>query len=139
MKELTLEAKIENGISLLNFVNEQLDACGCPKKIRAVIDVAVDELFSNIAYYAYKGKTGNATVRMEIKQDPLAAELTFIDQGIPFDPLAKADPDTTLKISERPIGGMGIYIVKNSMDDVRYEYRDGHNVLTIRKLLRDNQ
>jgi anti-sigma regulatory factor (Ser/Thr protein kinase) len=60
-------------------------------------------------------------------------DITFIDNGIPYDPLAKADPDVTLSAEERQIGGLGIFMVKKSMDDVKYEYLDGHNILTLKK------
>ena len=72
---------------------------------------------------------------MEVTEDPLAVVITFIDNGVPYDPLAKADPDTTLSAEEREIGGLGIYMVKKSMDDITYEYRDGQNILAIKKNL----
>jgi anti-sigma regulatory factor (Ser/Thr protein kinase) len=76
-----------------------------------------------------------ATVLMEVKGDPAAAYIQFVDKGIPYDPLAKADPDVTLSAEERKIGGLGIYLIKNTMDDVIYEYKDGHNMLTIIKTI----
>jgi anti-sigma regulatory factor (Ser/Thr protein kinase) len=78
---------------------------------------------------------GSATVRVEVIEDPLAVTITFIDNGVPYDPLAKADPDTTLSAEERDIGGLGIYMVKKSMDDIIYEYKDGQNILKIKKYL----
>jgi anti-sigma regulatory factor (Ser/Thr protein kinase) len=97
--------------------------------------VAVDELFSNIAHYAYNPDTGFATVKVDVVREPLAVEITFVDNGVPYDPLAKSDPDTSQSVKDRPIGGMGILIVKKSMDAVGYEYRDGKNILTIKKNL----
>ena len=97
------------------------------------IDVAVDELFGNIAHYAYGTGTGPVTVRVETLTEPPGARITFIDQGVPYDPLAKEDPDVTLSAKERKIGGLGIFLVKKSMDDVAYEYKDGQNILRIRK------
>jgi anti-sigma regulatory factor (Ser/Thr protein kinase) len=99
------------------------------------IDIAIDELFGNIAHYAYNPEIGKATVRVEVAKDPLAVVITFIDNGVPYDPLAKADPDTTLSAEERESGGLGIYIVKKSMDDITYEYKDGQNILAIKKNL----
>ena len=133
MKELTIEATPENVDTVVEFVDEQLQKYGCGMKEQMAIDVATDELFSNIARYAYSPDVGSATVRVDVLQDPLAVEITFIDNGRQYDPLAKADPDTTLSVEDRPIGGMGIFIVKKSMDAVNYEYRDGKNILTIRK------
>ena len=135
MKELTLAATVENLARVLEFVDEELEACGCPPRAGMQIDVAVEELFVNIARYAYQPGTGEATIRFERREDPSRAEveITFLDRGVPYDPLAKADPDVSLPAEEREIGGLGIYMVKKSMDDVAYAYRDGQNVLTIRK------
>ena len=133
MKELTIAATVENIEAVTNFVNEQLEALDCPMKAQMQIDIAIDELFGNIAHYAYNPEIGKATVRVEVIEDPLAVVITFIDNGVPYDPLAKADPDTTLSAEEREIGGLGIYMVKKSMDDITYEYKDGQNILTIKK------
>ena len=133
MKELTIAAKVENIEAVTDFVNEQLEALDCPMKAQMQIDIAVDELFGNIAHYAYNPVIGQATVRVEVTQDPLAVVITFIDNGVPYDPLAKADPDTTLSAEEREIGGLGIYMVKKTMDDITYEYQDGKNILKIKK------
>ena len=135
MKELTIEAKTTNIEAVTDFVNEQLEALDCPMKAQMQIDIAIDELFGNIAHYAYNPEIGKATVRVEVIEDPLAVTITFIDNGVPYDPLAKADPDTTLSAEEREIGGLGIYMVKKSMDDITYEYKDGQNILAIKKNL----
>ena len=133
MKELTVEAKTTNIEAVTDFVNEQLEALDCPMKAQMQIDIAIDELFGNIAHYAYNPEIGKATVRVEVTEDPLAVVITFIDNGVPYDPLAKADPDTTLSAEERDIGGLGSYMVKNTMDDITYEYKDGQNILRIKK------
>jgi len=133
MKELTVKAAIENLDTVTTFVNEQLEQLGCPVRAQRQVDVAIDELFGNIAQYAYNPEVGPATVRVETLEDPLAVIITFIDNGAPFDPLAKADPDTSLSMEERGIGGLGIYMVKKTMDSVSYEYRDGQNILRIQK------
>ncbi len=133
MKELTIDAAVENIGQVTDFVDEQLEKIGCPMKIRMQIDIAIDELFGNIAHYAYNPDVGLATVRVEVEQEPLRAVITFIDGGIPYDPLTKADPDISAPAEEREIGGLGIYMVKKSMDDIAYEYRDGQNILTIKK------
>ena len=135
MKELTIAAKVENIEAVTDFVNEQLEALDCPMKAQMQIDIAIDELFGNIAHYAYNPEVGYATVRVEVIEDPLAVVITFIDNGVPYDPLAKADPDTTLSAEERDIGGLGIYMVKKSMDDITYEYKAGQNILIIKKNL----
>ena len=135
MKELTVEARVENIEAVVDFVNEQLEALDCPLKAQMQIDIAIDELFGNIAHYAYNPEVGKATVRVEVAEDPLAVIVTFIDNGVPYDPLAKADPNTALSAEEREIGGLGIYMVKKSMDGITYEYKDGQNILAIKKNL----
>ena len=135
MKELTIAATIENIATVTEFVNEQLEALGCPMKAQIQIDVAIDELFGNIAHYAYNPDVGSATVQVEVMEEPLAVVVTFIDGGVPYDPLAAADPDITLSAEERQLGGLGIYMVKKTMDGITYEYKDGKNILSIKKKL----
>jgi anti-sigma regulatory factor (Ser/Thr protein kinase) len=134
-KELTIDATVENIAAVTEFVDARLEANHCPPKAQMQLDIAIDELFGNIAHYAYSPKTGPATVRVEVGGVPLAVTLTFIDRGIPYDPLAKADPDTSLPIEERDVGGLGIYMVKKSMDEITYEYKNGQNILRIKKQL----
>lgn len=133
MNELTLEARVENLDQVLSFVDSHLEQLDCPIKAQMQIDVAVEELFVNIASYAYNPSTGPATVRLEVYQDPMAVSITFIDHGVPYDPLKKPDPDVTLSAEERQIGGLGIYMVKKSMDGIEYEYKNGQNILKIMK------
>lgn len=132
---LEIEATVANMPKVLQFIDENLEAAGCTLKTQMQIDIAVEEWFVNIAHYAYEEGTGMATVLMEVKGDPKAAYIQFVDKGVQYDPLAKADPDVTLSAEERKIGGLGIYLIKNTMDDVRYEYKDGHNMLTIVKTI----
>ena len=131
--ELTLEATVENLTPVMAFLEEHLEEAECSVKAQMQIAVAAEEIYVNIAHYAYAPGTGEATVRMEITDDPVEVRITFIDRGMPFDPLAKPDPDVSLSAEERDIGGLGIYMVKKSMDDVRYAYRDGQNILTLVK------
>ena len=135
MKELTITATVENIEAVTEFVNEQLEAFDCPMKAQMQIDIAIDELFGNIAHYAYNPDIGQATVKVEVIEDPMSVVITFIDNGVPYDPLKKADPDTTLSAEEREIGGLGIFMVKKTMDEVSYEYKDGQNILKIKKNL----
>ena len=135
IKELTVNATVENIPVVTAFVEEHLEQYNCPQKAQMQIDIAIDELFSNIAQYAY-GKPpaeGKATVRVEVTKEPLSVIITFIDNGKPYDPLAKADPDITLATEEREIGGLGIFMVKKTMDEISYEYKNGQNILTIKK------
>ena len=133
MKEITLDATVDNIEKVTEFVNEQLEECGCPMKIQMQIDIAIDELFGNIAHYAYHPEVGPATVRVEVLKEQPAVVITFLDNGVPYDPLKKEDPDVTLSAQERTTGGLGIFLVKKSMDDILYEYKDGQNILKIWK------
>jgi len=135
MKELTIAATVENIGTVTAFVDEQLESLDCPMKAQMQIDIAIDELFGNIAHYAYTPEVGNATVRVEVEKEPMAVVITFLDQGVPYDPLTAEDPDTTLSADERKIGGLGIFMVKKSMDEIDYKYQDGQNILTIKKRL----
>jgi len=136
VKELHIAATVENIEKVTDFVNEQLEGLNCPVKARMQIDIAIDELFGNIAHYAYKPDVGDATVRVEVVESPLSVIITFIDGGVPYDPLTAADPDTTLSAEERAIGGLGIFMVRKSMDEISYRYENGSNILSIRKNLR---
>ena len=133
MKEMTIPATVENIDKVTEFVNSQLEEIDCPIKARMQIDIAIDELFGNLAHYAYNPETGPATVRVEVTEAPISVVVTFIDHGIPYDPLKKDDPDVTLSAEERAIGGLGIFMVKKTMDEITYEYKDGQNILRIRK------
>ena len=135
MKELELAATTENLNAVLAFVDEELEAVGCSMRSQMQIDIAVEEIFVNIARYAYNPEVGKATIRVEVQPEPLAVSLTFLDQGVPYDPLAKADPDVSLSAEERQIGGLGIFMVKKTMDDVQYRYENGKNILTLKKTL----
>ena len=133
MKEMTIKAAVDNIGVVTEFVDRELEALDCPLKAQMQIDVAIDELFGNIARYAYPLEGGQATVRIEVEENPLAVIITFIDSGSPFDPLQRSDPDVTLSAEERQIGGLGIFVVKRTMDAIDYEYKEGQNILKIRK------
>lgn len=133
MREITLSAEIGNIGKVTEFVVSQLEELNCPMRAQTQIEIAIDELFGNIANYAYNPDVGPATVRVEVENEPLAVIITFMDGGVPYDPLKKDDPDITLSADERQIGGLGIFLVKKSMDDIAYEYKDGQNILKIKK------
>lgn len=135
MNQLTLPATIDNIPTVVDFVNQQLELFDCPMNVQVKIELAVDEIFCNIASYAYAPGTGDATISVDLEENPRAVIITFIDRGIPYNPLEKDDPDVTLSAQERKIGGLGIYLVKKSMDDVIYEYTDGQNILHLKKYL----
>ncbi len=133
--ELVVEAAEENLPMVQEFVDEHLEAAECPMKSQMQISLAVEEIFVNIARYAYGADKGTAVVSVEVSDAPVEVVITFMDHGKPYDPLAKADPDVTLSAEERGIGGLGIFITKKTMDDVVYEYKDGQNILKLKKSL----
>ena len=130
MKELLTEARIENLDAVLAFVEAEIENSDCPPKLMTQIAVAVEEIFVNIAHYAYNPEVGGAKIRI-VAEDAVIIE--FEDAGKPYNPLEKADPDVHAELEERQIGGLGIYMVKNIMDTVEYRYEDGKNILTIKK------
>lgn len=133
LKELTFAASLENIPVVTAFIDEQLEVLDCPMKPQMQIDIVIDELFGNIARYAYGDGTGDATVRFEFDGPTRTASVTFIDGGVPFDPLQKPDPDVTLSAEERAVGGLGIFMVKKTMDRVEYRRENSMNILTIYK------
>ena len=136
MREMTVNATPEQIEQVVDFVNEQLDTLGCSDEVRIDVDVAVDELLGNIVQYAYGPDAGIVTVRVHAEEDPTSVVISFLDSGAPFNPLAEERPNTTsLPAKERPLGGLGLFLVKELMDELTYCYRDGHNVLTVRKAL----
>lgn len=133
MKEKIFHADDASLDSVLGFVEEELEAADCPMKTVMQITVCVEEIFVNIAHYSYAGVDGGGDMKLSMSTDGGNAVITFEDSGIPFDPLAKSDPDITLPAEERNIGGLGIFMVKKSMDSVSYEYKDGKNIFTMSK------
>ncbi len=133
MKEITIDAVVENLGVVTDFIDDFLDENDCPIKAKMKIDIAIDEVFSNISYYAYGDAVGQATIKLEIQDNPKAVSITFIDGGVPYNPLEKKDPDTTLSADEQKIGGLGIYMVKKSMNEMLYVYSENKNQLTIKK------
>ena len=135
MKELVIDAQVDKLNEVMAFISEQLESLNCSMKATMQIEVAVEEIFVNIANYAYAPESGQATIQVEVINDPQAVVITFIDSGREYNPLAKDDPDVTLNAQERQIGGLGIFMVKKSMDQVDYKYEGGKNIFSIMKNL----
>ena len=133
MKELYVKAVKENMPQVMDFVVAVLDEIGCGHKQRFQIETAVEEVFINIASYAYAPEVGTATICIETSETPLSVTISFIDHGRPYDPLAKPDVRLDRPMKERKKGGLGIFMVKKTMDAVSYEYSDGKNILTLKK------
>lgn len=129
------EVKISDIPAITEFIEEELEKVDCPMKTAIQFNIAIDEIVSNVVKFAYPKKPGPVSVTFIYREDPDAVYLKFSDYGIPYNPLTNADPDVTLSAEERKIGGLGIYMVKQSMDEVKYKYENDQNILTIKKLL----
>ena len=135
MIEKSFEAKTENLHLVLDFLESELEKHGCNMKTSTSLAIAMEELFVNIASYSYPNGKGDATLKLDFIDNDVI--MTLIDSGIAFDPLAKVDPDITLSAEERDIGGLGIYMVKKTMDDIKYERNNNNNILTMKKRIKD--
>lgn len=133
MEKITVDAVLENLQEVIDFATEKLEARDCPMKATMQLELVIEEIFVNIASYAYHPEIGPATFCMEFEENPAAVVMTFIDGGKPYNPLEKDDPDTTLDIDEREIGGLGIFLTKKNVDEIAYEYNDGKNILRMKK------
>lgn len=133
MEYLELQANDDTLYTVLGAIEAHLDENECPDNVKTKILIAVEEIYVNIAHYAYGGKEGEALVQMDVFKDPRRCQVVFKDKGIPYNPLDKKDPELSLSAEEREIGGLGIYMVKQYMDKVEYRYEDGYNILTIEK------
>ena len=131
--EIELEAAVENLDRVQAFIEKRLEAEECSMRSQMQIALAAEEVFVNIASYAYAPGTGRARVRVETSGNPRMAVITFTDQGVPYNPLVNEDPDISLSAEERGVGGLGVFLTRKTMDDVSYEYRDGSNILTLKK------
>ena len=130
MAEITVAADLDSLNDVLAFVDGEMERAGCSMKLMTQVDMAVEEIFVNIARYAYHPEAGEASVRCEAGGDPFQIVVGFADRGRPFNPLDRKDPDVTLDAEARQLGGL---MAKKLMDDIQYEYRDGKNILTLRK------
>ena len=135
--ELKVEAKIENLPSVIDFVMESLDVRS--RKARLQLELAIEEIFVNIANYSYPDGNGSVSVIRETVDSPFAVRVTFIDSGIPFDPTMHEDPDINLPANQRKIGGLGIFLVKKYTDEISYEHREGKNIFTMLKLIGEEE
>ncbi len=127
------QAEIADITEITDRVNEELNMIGCTQKARTQLDIAIDEIYSNIVKNAYPESKGPVSVTLCLCNDGTNVMLTFTDNGVPYNPLRKEDPDITLSIEEREIGGLGIFMAKKAVDEMSYEYKDEMNILKLRK------
>ncbi|MEG1108902.1 MAG: ATP-binding protein [Oscillospiraceae bacterium] len=135
MEQLIIPAETERLDEVLSFVDGILENYNCPPAVQMQIDIAVEEIYVNIAHYAYNPDVGEAIIHCRVMPEPLSVIIEFIDGGVPYNPLERGDPDISLSAEERDVGGLGIYMVKNSMDYVSYRHEKGNNIFTIQKRL----
>ena len=135
MRSITVPANDEDPNPVIDFVGEELAKHNCPEEAQFKIEVAIEEILVNIVSYAGLSDDDGVEVRCEVLEDPLRVVLQFLDGGVPFDPLATNDPDTSPEATEEREGGLGIFLVKKMMDDVSYVYEGGKNTLTVLKNL----
>ncbi len=135
MREITIPAHSDQLNYVTDFISEDLEREQCSARVNMQVCLAVEEIFLNIVNYAYRPKDGDATVRCSIGGDPLQIIIQFLDKGHPYNPLERKEPNLDLTAEEREIGGLGIFLVKKSMDSVEYVYQEGKNILTIIKRL----
>lgn len=133
MSTITVPAVTEELDTVLAFIQNELTQIHCPLKIATQITIAIEEIFVNIAHYAYRPEVGDATICCQIQTPPFQISIAFLDSGKPYDSLKNDDPDISLPAEDRRIGGLGIFMGKRMMDQVKYEYREGKNILTIQK------
>jgi len=134
-EKMTVPAEMKQVVPVAAMVNRIMAQLNCIQRSKMQIAVVIDEIFSNIVQYAYENQEGTVTVEAEAEEDPPCLVIRFIDQGMPFDPLAVRDPEMTGPAKKRSVGGLGLYIVKKTMDKVSYEYKNGSNILVIRKYI----
>ena len=134
MDEITVSAGSENLTKVINFISKILEEKECPFKTRVQIEIAVEEIFVNIVKYAYSDG-GTVNISCEILADLDQAVICFKDHGIPYNPLQREEPDVGIPADERPVGGLGILLVRKMMSEVLYEYKDNQNILTLKKRL----
>ena len=135
MKELVIQADMGNLERIDKMIDQELEGMNLSREDQIALHIAVEEIYSNIAFYAYPVPPGTVKVRLEFDASKREMKIQFLDRGIPYNPLEKTDPDITLAAEERQIGGLGIYMVKNSIDQVDYRYEDGWNVFTMKKCM----
>ncbi len=132
-REISLAATVENLPLVNEFVEQLLAGVTLSAKAQMQIELAVEEVFVNIANYAYGEAGGQVAVQGKILTEPAGLELVFIDGGQPYNPLSREEPDIEKKMEDRDIGGLGIFLVKKNMDEVHYAYQQEKNILTLRK------
>ena len=138
-EELVIDAVVDNLNAVNLFVHKSIEQFEVSKRTLMQLDLVVEEIFVNVASYAYAPNTGSVKILIEANEEPLTVSLTFIDSGVPYNPLEKSDPDVNLSVDDRQIGGLGSFLTKNLVDEISYQFVDGQNVLQLTKSLKTCQ
>ena len=133
MEKLTIEATVENLATVTEFITSSLEEKNCSMKTIMQMELVIEEIFVNVASYAYRPNVGNVTIYKEF--DNQSITVSFVDSGVDYNPLEHEDPDTNAEIEDRDIGGLGIFLIKKNVDEISYERKDEQNILTIKKNL----
>jgi len=134
-KSIELDATLENWKSVKNFLKEILVEKNCSRDDERTLQMAIEEIYCNIVNYAYAPHVGKVKIVGHFENDECVIILQFIDEGKPFNPLEKDEPDFTIAPEDREVGGFGIFIVREMVDNMSYEYKDRKNILTLKKNL----
>lgn len=133
--KIIVKSNTENLSKILSVIEEELDNYSVNIKSKFQLELVIEEIFTNICKFSYETE-GDVEINYSLSQDSLEMKITFIDDGIEFNPLKKEDPDLTTSVDEREIGGLGLTLVKNNVDSIDYSYENNRNILTITKLLK---
>ena len=133
--KLVTQAKVEQLHEVQGFLDSFLESLDCPPKAQMQLDLVIEELFVNIASYAYPDKDGTVEIELSASEDPKAVAITLRDSGVPYDPTKREDPDLSIPPEDRDVGGLGVFLVRQYTDSITYRYEDGQNVLTVRKII----
>lgn len=139
MKEITVNADVKNLDAVLSFLHDTIEPYNCSTEVQFQLELALEEAYVNIAHHAYPNEVGSTTIRCDVVEENKTANLLVIDildQGIPYNPIEHDDPNVDTSAEEREIGGLGIYMIKNTMDVLSYSYEDEHNIFTVKKYLK---
>lgn len=138
MSKIRVQAKLDNLDKVLGFVNKQLKSVRSDVKEGLQLELSIEEAYVNIVNYAYGSDGGDIEIRSKMDNNPLEITIQFIDSGIPYNPLKNEDPNISLNTEDKELGGLGILLIKNNVDQMEYEYNNGKNIFTIKKKLKQN-
>ncbi len=137
MHKLILTAKIENLNKVFDFLDAQLSSLAYNMKAKLQLELSIEEAYVNISKYAYTSDKGEVEILSSVDEDPLQITVQFVDSGIPYNPLKTEDPDLFTDTEEKELGGLGIFLIKKNVDNIKYKYHNGKNILTLQKKLDD--